>query len=81
MAAADEKRIAAAQEIVEVRFRAALAGCPADMGCGIWIDRHAVPALREAYRAAIERRTAAEQSAIDRGTHYRGTFGTVYRIR
>lgn len=80
MGDADERRIAASRAKQDTAFHAALVGCPADMGCGTWIDHHATVPLRTAYRAACDVVRAAEQAAIDRGTMYRGTYGSVYRI-
>lgn len=80
MLLADEKRIAKARALRDVAFDAALVGCPGDMGCGTWIDKHAVPELRAAYRDASEKLTAAEQAAVNRGTMYHSTFGALYPI-
>jgi hypothetical protein len=81
MLAADEKRIDKARKIMDAAFNAALTGCPSDMGCGTWIKQHASADLRAAYDKANEALLAAEQSAIERGTMYRGTYNLMTAIR
>jgi hypothetical protein len=81
MLEADLKRVGAAKAVVDKAWRAALAGCPGDMKCGEWLERHAETMLAAAYDSARCQQALAEETAIARGTLYRGTFGLLFPVR